>query len=191
MTFMQTGDIPQEGHHFLSGHLQFAANGINGVNLTGRGESRLTADSSVFASVGIGTGVNFHAGGGYKWVPYPDFAKQPAVGSTFSVWYGTINGVSDVSLRISPFVSKKFDLEFGSTNAYISIPFGITSHQNETVNPINLVLGGQFDTLKVKDVQFIGEIGINLHHAFNYFTVGATYNFSQNEEHQSWQFESP
>lgn len=184
MAFMQTGDIPEPGHYQISSHLQFAASEIDGITLAGRGESRLTEATTLFTSVGFGA-IKFMAGFGLKWVPYPDFEQQPALGATFSVWYGynewqiTVppSETSEVSLRVTPFASKKYQVEFGELNAYVALPFGATDRERGSRYPIHLVAGFAAHNPEHKQIAFTGEIGLNLHDAFNYFTVGAAYDF--------------
>jgi hypothetical protein len=81
-TFQDTGDLLKPGTYAVGGELQFKTSDGSGTNIIGRAEGGWRDDLNWRGFAGLGK-VDFQAGGLVKWVPIPDFGKQPAIGLSF------------------------------------------------------------------------------------------------------------
>lgn len=148
----------------------------NGVNLVGRFDTGLNESSSIRGIVGAGT-VDFQLGGMYKYVPFPDLEKQPAIGFSTGIILARVNGQTEFSGRFHPLISKKLATEVGDLIPYLSLPLGLTARSNQTVFTMQIAGGTEFRPLNIKNFSFYGELGVNLSQTFSYLSIAAAWHF--------------
>lgn len=170
---LTTGDLLERGNYEMNVETQFITDDDSGVNLVGRFDSWLSEDSNLRAVLGFGT-TDFQVGGFYKWVPYPDVEGQPAIGLMAGLLYASTEGLDDISVRVHPFVSKKFEIELGEITPYGALPFGIRSMDGETDVPVQAVIGAELKTVNLEKIRFMGEIGFDINEAFTYVSLAAS-----------------
>jgi hypothetical protein len=173
---LDTGDIIEKDKYQVMLEPQVILTDIQGVNAVTRFDTGIDQDSSLRAILGFGK-VDFQIGGMYKYVPFPDTAKQPAIGGEAGILFARVNGGTEFSLRLHPLVSKTLETEIGDVIPYGSIPFGFTSKKNEDVFPIQLVGGSELRPLNTPGFSFFGELGVNVNKAFSYVSVAVAYRF--------------
>ncbi|MBT4762666.1 MAG: hypothetical protein HOO06_13290 [Bdellovibrionaceae bacterium] len=155
----------------------------SGTGFFGYLDSGLDDGANVRVNLGVGSEV-FHTGVFYKWVPYPDYGEQPAMGIRIGASYSRYNGESEISLRAHPFVSKKFKTEFGDIDAYSALQLGIRGYKDSTTVPAQLSFGGELKTSYYDSTLFTGEIGVNMAKAFTYISIGIIFYVDDNKDYQ-------
>lgn len=176
---LETGKLLADGHYRLGAETQFITEGDDGVNLAARLDGPINDEWGWRAVAGFGT-TDVYLGGFAKWVPIPDVDSQPAVGALLGVLYANYSDMSELSLRLHPFVSKAFDLEFGDLTPYAALPLGFRTADGDTDFTSQVALGVEFKPEALEKIDFIAEIGFDIDNAFPYFSVGATIEFDEN-----------
>jgi len=174
---MDTGEIIKSGQYRAMADLQYVGD-PSGLNLGGAFDAGVSESSNIRALAGFGS-VSFTAGLMYKWVPFPDYQNQPAIGIMAGGVWARYEGENYPSLRIHPIVSKDFEIDIGKLTPYASLPFGVTSGPRRNTFPLQLALGSQIKLLDFPDWAFLAEVGLNLNESFSYGTVGAAYYFDE------------
>lgn len=151
----------------------------SGMNFTGYIDTGMTEATSLRLLLGGGE-TDMYTGGSFKWIPIPDYEKQPAIGGKLEVLYARKSSDSAVSLRIHPMISKKFDTEQGLFVPYAAIPFGTYTYQSTTETPVSFVAGTEFITPEVENMQFGVEMGLNANKSFSYISAFATLLLDEN-----------
>lgn len=171
-----TGDMLAEDKYEAGVETQFVTSGDDGVNLVGRLDVGYNDESSFRGMLGFGV-TDFQVGGFYKWVPIPDYDNQPAMGILAGAQYAKYNNESEVALRVHPFLSKKFEVDFGDLTPYAALPIGLRSYDGDTDLPLQLALGSRLRTDHFEKIEWMAEIGMNLSDAFTYISVSAVLEF--------------
>jgi hypothetical protein len=183
-TFQDTGDLLAPGRYAVGGELQLLTKGDSGANILGRFDGGISDEWGFRGIVGLGE-TDFQAGGFLKWVPIPDVDNQPAVGVMFGGLIATytadrINS-TEFAARAYPFVSKKFDVEFGQLTPYASLPLGVRNFDGDSSSTSQMILGSRFIHPDMAGAQWFAELGFDFHKAPGYVSFGAT--FPLNEEY--------
>lgn len=169
-TLGESGEIVQTGKYRAGTEIQFAS----GANLTGFVDANVSDSSSLRVHLGAGD-VDFYAGASYKWIPFPDFEQQPAIGMKAGVTIGREGTDNFFVLHGSPLVSKKMDFDQGLFVPYAGIPITLTTSKSKTVTGLQLSAGTEYSTPKLKSWGFTGEIGINLKDSQSYAAFSASF----------------
>ena len=155
---------------------QYITNRYEGGQVDGFFDAGIDESSSARGIIGAGI-VNFELGGMYKYVPFPDAGRQPAIGGEVGAVVARTSIGTEVSLRASPMVSKRLESEVGDFIPYASLPLGITFRPDRTVVPIQLEIGTEFRPLNIPNLSGFAEIGIDMMDAFGYAGVAVAWRF--------------
>src|SRR5690606_35892384 len=112
-TLFETGDLLPEDKMQVSAEAQFVTSGDDGTNIIGRLDKGFDDESNLRFMAGVGT-TDFQFGGFLKWVPFPDFGNQPAIGFTFGAHVARFDSEgrnesadvgdgTELALRVNPF----------------------------------------------------------------------------------------
>lgn len=175
---LQTGEILPTQQYNVNLSTQFITDHDSGANFTGRVETGLNEEYGLGAHLGVGT-TDFLVGTYVKWVPIPDYEDQPAMGLTAGINFARIDGFNELSVRTHPFISKMYATELGNFTPFASLPIGIRSFNGETTFPIQFALGTEFEPHQLEHIRFMGEIGFNIHKAFTYIVLSATFEIDE------------
>ena len=173
---IDTGELVKPGAYQMSLEPQLMFNRYEGFNAVGRFDTGINEQSSFRGLLGVGK-VSFQLGGFYKIVPFPDTAKQPAIGADVGVIYARVNDMTETSLRFHPLFSKRFETEVGDFTPYGSLPLGVTFRSDETYVPIQIAGGTEFRPLNLANWSFFAELGININKSFSYLSAAVAYRF--------------
>lgn len=169
---MDTGEIIPEGRYKLGLESQFITDDDSGINLVGRFDHWVSEELNFQGLLGFGE-VDLHAGGFVKWIPFPDFDEQPAIGLKAGMLYAREDGVNELSFRLYPLISKTFTSNIGEWTPYASLPIGFRTIDGETDVPVQLAFGSQWKTDHFENLQFVGEVGLDVSDAYTYISIGA------------------
>jgi len=174
---MDTGEVLDSGHYRVLAEPQFISN-PSGFNFTGGMDAPLTESMNIRALLGVGS-VNFHSALLLKWIPFPDFDQQPAIGLITGIGWARYDSESYLSFRGGPIISKKFETDIGLITPYVATPFAVVSGPGDNTFPFFLEAGGEWRPEGLENLRFLTEIGLNLNEAFNYVSFGVLLYFDE------------
>lgn len=182
---LDNAEVLNWGQLKLTGGLQgITDNGT--ANVTGIIDTGIQQDFGVRGLIGFGE-TDFYIGGLVKWIPIPDVDNQPAIGFNVGMTYATwMSDVTDTTLRFEPLISKKFAIETAHVTPYASFPLGIRMRSVDAANQSDeleddtrltsqLVVGTQLELAQWREMQFIGEIGLDIDETFSHIALGIVY----------------
>lgn len=180
---MDTGKIIPTGKYRIIAGPQFITTGHNdGTNISGRFDAGMGESTTLRATAGGGNGDLFYTGLFAKYIPFPDFENQPALGFIGGITYARENiGTENedvLSLRFAPIASKDLETDVGLVTPYVSLPISIAFADGDTIYPVQLVGGAEFKPYSWENVSFIGELGVKINKAFTYIALGVSFEFS-------------
>lgn len=170
---LDTGALMKDGQYRLGVETQFVTEGDSGVNVGFRLDGPIDDEFGWRALGGFGT-TDFFAGALFKWVPVPDLETQPAIGVLVGPVFANINGHNVLNIRANPFVSKKFELEFGAWTPYATLPVGLRIADHDTEFTAQIGIGTQFQPTAWPHLGMWAELGFDIHEAYPYFSLNAT-----------------
>ncbi len=177
---LDTGEVLPKGQYKLTGETQLLTN-PGGVNIGAIIDAGFQEEFGARVIAGFGR-TDYFFSGMFKWVPIPDVENQPALGFNAGLVFGKWYDATELTFRAEPLVSKKFTLESTTLTPYASTPIGIrlrNSNTQDTTTYITwqLALGTQVQVERWKNLQFIGEVGLDLSHSFSYISVAGVWYF--------------
>lgn len=111
-----------------------------------------------------GGATDFWASGSLKWVPFPDYHEQPALGFRGAFTYALNKNVSSYNTQITPIVSKMIETKFGKLNPYLGLPVTwVYINSTTSVTAIQLIAGAEWQ--QSADFQMGGELEMNMQHS--------------------------
>lgn len=173
----ESGELTPPGVMKVGVEPQLRLSDGSGGNIGIFADSGINDEWSWRAQLGTGE-TDFWAGGSAKWVPFPDYGQQPAIGLRVDANFGREGDESFTVFRLAPLVSKGFDTEIGRVNPYLALPFGIFSRKGDSDNISQFVIGseGRFDN--ARGFVFSAELGFNMSKTFSYLAGTVTYFFN-------------
>jgi hypothetical protein len=146
----------------------------NGANATGSFDAAINEDSSYRLNMGFGE-TDFFVGGSYKWVPIPDYDKQPAMGLRFGGLYARPKSINYFALRVDPLISKKFATDYGVLTPYGAIPVMLAFIDSKNELQAQITAGAEFKPNDNDKWIFGSEVGVNAKDSFSYFLITVSY----------------
>ena len=134
----------------------------------------MNIDTSINSRFELGSGVTqFWASGSLKWVPFPDYERQPAIGGRAVLMYVRDNNQNFFNTQITPIVSKKYDTKIGRMIPYAGLPFTFI-YENSVDNFVisKLCFGSEWEVKK--DFQTGAELSIDLYNGSTTYGFTAT-----------------
>jgi hypothetical protein len=179
---LDTGKIIPTGKYRAIVGPQFITSGENdGSNVSGKFDAGIGESTTIRGSVGFGQDELFYTGLFLKYVPFPDFENQPALGliGGFNFARESVDHEQQevLSLRFAPLASKDFDTDIGVVTPYASLPISIAFQDGHTIYPVQLVGGAEFKPFSWENVSFMGEMGLKLNKAFSYVSLSVVFEF--------------
>jgi hypothetical protein len=149
---------------------------IDGLNLN----TRLTygINDELQTDFEIGTGeMDVMLGAFLKWVPIPDYEKQPAIGVRGGISYINTDAYSQTSISAMPFISKGIETQYGRIVPYLGLPLAMNSNKDDTFFSSRLAFGTEWTHPEHKVCHAVAELGLELSKSFSSLSVGAAYDF--------------
>lgn len=165
----ESAEIIPAGHYRVGVIPQFYVGSTPGNFYAGRENS---SDFGAFldmnilpdlnARVVLGTGTtDFWAAGYAKWVPYPDYQNQPAIGVRGGLIYVREGNSNFYNTQITPLISKHYETSSGLLTPYVGVP--VTFIYEKTSNnftALQMAIGTDWDFQK--DSQLGVELDMDL-----------------------------
>lgn len=180
-SLMDTGNIKRRGEYRILGEGQILMDDPKGFNLNGRFATGIDEESELQFEAGVGS-IDYYLGGFWKWIPFPDTVDQPAIGGRAGFVYANYNQFSTYGFNITPMISKRLETNSGDFTPYGGIEMGLLHNVNSTNFTLQAVLGmewkpNRWDFPNMSDFQFLIEYGIGMNKAFDYISLGSSYDF--------------
>lgn len=175
---MDTADTVPVSRYRAIVEPQIISGGPSGSNILARFDVPLNEESGIRGVLGFGS-LDLQAGAFYKWAPIPDVGEQPAISLTSGFAYANYDGKDLFSARVYPTVSKKYQWELGDINPYISLPISMASLDGESIYPVQLAIGSEVKFKQIADLDFFGEVGIDVSDSFSYISLGVAAYFDE------------
>lgn len=175
-SLMTTGDLIQPETFQVLGYVESIFDELDGVNINVRGNYGINDELQGDVEIGAGE-LDVILGAFLKWVPIPDYEKQPAIGVRAGISYIDSNLYSQTSITAMPFVSKGIETPNGRFVPYIGFPLAFNSNKNDDYFSSRIAFGTDWTHPEQKQLHVIAELGLELSKSFSSLSVGASYDF--------------
>lgn len=136
------------------------------------------ADEDINARFTLGSGdTDFWTSASAKWIPYPDYQKQPAIGLKATYIYARENSLNSNIIQVTPIVSKKMDSKFGPIVPYAGLPVNLTFANSTSTTSTQLAIGTEWH--KHSDFQIGVEFDLNLSKSNTALSLYLNYPFGE------------
>ena len=143
--FADSGRLLRPGKYEFSAHVQFISkNEETQINFIGHVDQGLRQRRDANIRYFLGGGESGLLTGSFlKWIPFPDYKHQPAIGSSTGISLNLFNHNSYyISLHLRPLVSKEFETIVGKFIPYIALPASIRiKNFSEVQFPFRITFG--------------------------------------------------
>jgi len=158
----ESGEILSGKDYQIGFSPQIATSGYSGVNAGAFLDAVWTEDMSSRFMLGVGE-VDFYSSGSLKYIPFPDYERQPAMGLRGSFWYGREGSENITVFQIAPMVSKKYkSADYGTLVPYAAWGLNIGSEDGDSENGHQFFIGTEWKSPQVENVNFSAELALNL-----------------------------
>lgn len=173
MSLMTTGDILQKNQVQGLGYLEF----WRGTNANARLSVGINEELQGDFEVGSGD-IDFMTSANLKWVPFPDYERQPALGIRGGLTYIDTDRYSQTSVVATPFASKAFESPHGKFAPYAGVPLAVNSNSDDTFFTARMIVGLEWTPINMSNFHVIGEGGLKISNkSFGSVNIGAAYDF--------------
>lgn len=176
LTIGESGELTPKGTYKIGFEPQIRMTNGSGLNFDSFIDSSINDAWSWRVQVGAGE-TDFWTTASTKWIPIPDYDKQPALGLRLDATFGRESSETFHVFRFAPMISKKFDTEVGKLTPFASLPMGVFSIKGDSANISQLVLGSEGQFEEIPQWGFSAELGVNMSKAFTYISGTATFYF--------------
>jgi hypothetical protein len=181
MTVQESNEITPSGKYKIGAEPQYRTSDGTGFNFSGFFDRSFSESLSARATLGTGD-TDFSAGGSLKWVPFPDFDRQPAVGGKVGAYLWREGSDSFTTLRFEPLVSKKFETGIGQLVPYASLPIMFNSGNNFNKTSLQVAAGAELYHPEADNMTFGVEFGLSAKDSFSYISAFATIYIDENSK---------
>lgn len=175
LTLGESAELVRKGELRVGALAQFNTGNGSGANVAATLDSAISDSSSTRFYMGLGD-TDFFVGGAAKWIPIPDYEKQPAMGVRLGAIYGREGSENLITVRADPMLSKKWETERGLFIPYAAVPIMVTSYKSSSTTAMQFTVGTEYQTTDLPDYQFGGEFAMNAKDSFSYIAFYATMN---------------
>ncbi len=153
----ESGEIIPAGHYRVGVIPQIYIGSNPSSYYTGRESSSdfgafldMNIDQDLNARFVLGTGTtDFWAAGFAKWVPYPDYQNQPALGVRGGLIYVREGSSNFYNTQITPLVSKHYESDIGVLTPYVGVPITfIYEKSSNNFTALQMAIGSDWDFQK-------------------------------------------
>lgn len=126
----------------------------------------------------ISTGdIDFNFFASAKYVPFPDFEKQPAMGIRGGVGFARENRSNIPYIEIAPLISKKTSTQWGPMTPYVAVPLHYNITKDDNYFSSSMAIGVEVYSDQFQGMHFGGEIGLSLSNTESYLSAFVTFPF--------------
>lgn len=157
-----------------SGYLQFLPSEINFIAELAHATPYREVNTRHF--IGLG-GAGFLIGSFIKWIPFPDYRYQPALGTALGASYNWFDSQTHyMNVHFHPSISKVIETGIGDIIPYLTLPFSMKiKNLKEFEFPLKITFGlrAELVFIHAHKVEVVSEISMNLvKPIFSAFNIG-------------------
>lgn len=155
----ETAELLKEDHYRFGVAPQLLLTNGSGINVGAFFDLPIENDINSRLMIGGGS-TDFWTSASVKWVPYPDFRKQPAIGIRGSLIYARDAALDFYNLQATPIISKIIDTQWGKMNPYVGLPITLIYNRTTSSTAMQFVIGNEW--LNRSRFQIGAELNLNL-----------------------------
>ena len=175
----ETAEIPSSEGYRVGFEPQILLNSGGGVNATFFLDRGINESTSGRVYLGAGA-QDFTFGGTVKYVPFPDYDKQPAMGIRAGARYTRLDSTNFLSLEVTPIISKVVDTNKGLFHPYIAVPINYFVTKERNFIGTSMAFGNEWTNIENLEKSTLGaEIGFSLNDSYSYISGYITYPLEQ------------
>ena len=141
--------------------MQTLSAGRGGLNVGGFLDAGWQDDLSSRFLFGVGS-VEYQMGATLKYIPFPDYGNQPALGIRSALWLSRFDDTSVSTLQFAPMASKRIQVAKGNLTSYVALPINIVAMKNHNDTGTQFPVGAEYDHPEARNVFFAAELQLNL-----------------------------
>lgn len=176
LSILESGEILPDGQYQFGLAPQILLNEGGGGTVSGFIDVPVNDSTSFRAQAGLGK-VDFHAAGSVKYVPFPDYQNQPAMGVRGGLSYARWQSENWLTMQIAPLASRRLQTEQGVLIPYIALPINITSRKDKNFTGVQVAFGAEWKHPSWDHLLVTGEMAISLNDSISALTVGLSFPF--------------
>ncbi len=158
----ESGELVPEGTYLVGAAPQFITNRDGGFNIAAFLDAAWTDSLTSRFMLGAGE-VDFYVSGSAKFIPFPDVARQPAMGFKVSLWYAREGSENINSIQLAPMVSKRYQTEsYGVVIPYAAYGISNSSISGDTVTGEQFFIGMDWKNPDFEALNLTAEIASSL-----------------------------
>lgn len=162
LTIGESGEILPEKDFQIGASPQIITNNDTGINASVFLDAVWTDSLSSRFVLGVGE-VDFYSSGSLKYVPFPDYQRQPAMGIKTSIWYAREGSVNTTTIQLAPLLSKKYQTEeYGLLTPYAAYGLNFVSVEDDSETGHQFFIGTDWKTPQLENVNFTAELAFSL-----------------------------
>ena len=176
LSVSETGELIKEGDYRIGVIPQLILSSGGGSNMGVFFDMPVEDDINSRFIIGGGS-TDFYATASVKWVPYPDYLRQPAIGLRGAVTYARDGTANFYNLQATPIISKNVDTQWGKMIPYVGLPVTIV-HSTISSTLMQFAVGSEW--VDRKDFQIGAEFDFNLSNTNTSLTLHFNFPFDGN-----------
>lgn len=176
ITLGETGEMVPEGSFQVGAAPQLITNGDGGFNIAAFLDAAWTDSFSSRFVLGAGE-VDFYISGSAKYIPFPDVAKQPAMGIKVSFWYAREGSANINTIHLAPMVSKKYQTKHGLFVPYAAYGISNYSVNSDSKTGEQFFIGSEWKNPDFDNVNLVFEGAMSLKESTSSISVFASVPF--------------
>lgn len=176
LSVAESAEVMKQGSYALGIEPQFLTSDGGGTNINAFLDTGFRDDLSGRLSVGGGE-TDFNAFASAKWVPFPDYDNQPAMGVRFGAGFARDEELNILQIQMAPIVSKKIDTIYGLATPYLAIPFTFLNTKYDNTVASNFVIGSEFSYFELQQLKVGAELGLELNDSQSYISLYISFPF--------------
>lgn len=173
LSLSETAELIKKDNYRVGFAPQLLLGNGSGSNIGAFFDMPVEEDTNSRFTIGGGN-TDFWTSASVKWVPYPDYEKQPAMGLRGSITYARDENLNFYNFQVTPIISKIVDTQWGRMNPYVGLPITMVySSENRTL--MQFVVGSEW--IQRKDFQIGAELDLNLSNTTSAMTLHFNFPF--------------
>ncbi|MEK6628341.1 MAG: hypothetical protein AABY53_06925 [Bdellovibrionota bacterium] len=177
LSLSETAELIKKDHYRVGVATQLLLTNGSGTNYGAFFD--MPVDDEMNARFTLGTGTtSFWTSGSIKWVPYPDYKQQPAIGIRGAIFYARDATQNFYDLQVTPIISKIVDSQWGKLNPYVGLPITLIYSTAKAVTAMQFVIGTEW--IDKPSFQVGAEFGLNLSNSSSVITMHVNFPFDGN-----------
>jgi|GEM_PF-728277 len=185
LSLSETAELIKENQYRVGVAPQLLLEGGGGSNVGVFFDLPVEEEMNARFIIGSGGGsgsVDFWTTASVKWVPFPDYQNQPAIGLRGAIIYArkAKENIKEnfYALQITPIISKIVDTRWGKMNPYFGLPLTAIYNNTKNVMATQFIIGSEW--LEREDFQLGAELDLNLSNTNTALTLHANFPFDAN-----------